>query len=107
MEEGTLLERFQRECPLTYAQLYANVDFFRESHALPIDVAKVFAEDWVHHWEQLAIHGKNPRSHTTVHTLTDIHAGIAPTVSLPPFRKLRNKYTEMSLAMQVNCVHTE
>ena len=53
MEDQTLLQRFHRECPFTYEQLYANVDFFCQSHDLPIDAANVFAEDWVNHWEQL------------------------------------------------------
>ena len=57
MEEETQLQRFHRECPFTYEQLYANlyanVEFFCQSHDLPIDAANVFAEDWVNNWEQL------------------------------------------------------
>ena len=54
MEQESLLQRFHRECPFTYEQLYANVDYFCQSHDLPLAAANVFEEDWVHNWEQLA-----------------------------------------------------
>ena len=53
MEGETLLDRFHRYCPVTYDLLYAEVDRFCQSHDLRIDAAHVFAEDWVHQWEQL------------------------------------------------------
>ena len=53
MAEETLLQRFRRECPFTYGQLYANVNFFCQSHNLPIVAEDVFDEDWVNNWEQL------------------------------------------------------
>ena len=43
MEGETVLERFQRAFPVTYAQLYANVELFCESHGSAINVAHVFA----------------------------------------------------------------
>ena len=53
MAEESLVQRFHRECPFTYEQLYANVDFFCQSHGMRIGAANVFAEEWVHNWQQL------------------------------------------------------